>query len=138
MAEVMCPACKRLLNELNQRLKKVESTSSQQKENRVKPTSHFPEKYLSPKSLKKKRQNMQQERSKLLKKYTHLEVTLNEEQHDEMCSIMEKVTQVGAEEVESSLVDSDKYGVGSAVRAIWENDLKKEFNKDQHQNSKCT
>ena len=115
MAEVMCPACKRLLNELNQRLKKVESTSSQQKENRVKPTSHFPEKYLSPKSLKKKRQNMQQERSKL---HTHLEVTLKEEQHDEMCSIMEKVTQVGAEEVESSLVDSDKYGVGLAVRAM--------------------
>ena len=27
MAEVMCPACKRLCNELNQRLNKVKNTS---------------------------------------------------------------------------------------------------------------
>ena len=49
----MCPACKRLRNDLNQRLKKVKSINLQQKENRVQPSSHFPEKYLSPKSLKR-------------------------------------------------------------------------------------
>ena len=49
MDAVMCPACKRLCNELNQRLKKVKSTNLQQKENRLQPFSHFPEKYLSPK-----------------------------------------------------------------------------------------
>ena len=139
MTEVMCPACKCLRNELTQRLKKVNGASLQQKENRVKPTSHFPEKYLSPKSLKRKRQNMQQERSKLLKKYSHLEVSLSEDQHDQMCNIMEKVTQIGADELESSLALGDKQGVGPAVRALWKNDLqniKKEFDQDQQRNSK--
>ena len=114
MDAVMCPACKRLRNDLNQRLKKVKSIDLQHKENRVQPSSHFPEKYLSPKSLKKKRQNMQQERSKLLKKYSHMEVSLNEDQHEQMCN-MEKVAQIGAEELESSLVEGDKHGVGPAI-----------------------
>ena len=40
-----------------------------------------------------------------------------------MCKIMEKVTQVGAEELESSLIDGDKHGVGPAIRAIRKDDL---------------
>ena len=141
MDAVMCPACKRLRNDLDQRLKKMRSTNLQQKENRVQPSSHFPEKYLSPKSLKKKRQNMQQERSKLLKKYSHMEVSLNEDQHDQMCNVMENVAQIGAKELESALAEGDKHGVGPAIRAIWKNDLqniKKEFDQDQKQNSEFT
>ena len=141
MDAVMCPACKRLRNDLDQWLKKMSSTNLQQKENRVQPSSHFPEKYLSPKSLKKKRQNMQQERSKLLKKYSHMEVSLNEDQHDQMCNVMENVAQIGAKELESALAEGDKHGVGPAIRAIWKNDLqniKKEFDQDQKQNSEFT
>ncbi len=61
MTDVMCSGCKCLINELNQRLKKVQNTTSEQKQHHVNASSRFPEKYLSPKSLKKKRQNMQQE-----------------------------------------------------------------------------
>ena len=79
---------------------------------------------------------MKQERSKLLKKYSHMEVSLSKDQHDQMCNIMEKVAQVGAEELELSLTEGDKHGVGPAIRAIWKNDLqniKKEFDQDQQQ-----
>ena len=139
MTDVMCPACKCLCNKLNQRLKKVRNTSSQQKEHRVKPSSHFPVKYLSPKSLKKKRQNMQQERTKLLKKYAHMEVSLSEDQHDEMYNIVDKVSHVGAEELESIFTDGDNHGVGLAIRELWKNylqNIKKEFEEDQQKNGK--
>ena len=137
MDAVMCSACKRLLKDLNQRLKKVKNADTQVKENRILASSHYPEKYLSPKSLKKKRVNMQQERSMLLKKHLHMEVCLSEDQHDQMCDIMENVAQIGAKELESSLVEGDKHGVGPAIRAIWKNDLqniKKEFDEDQEKN----
>ncbi len=134
MDVVKCSACKRLQNDLNQRLKKIKHVAPRQKENRVCPSSHYPEKYLSPKSLKKKRQNMQQERSKLLKKYSHMEVSLSENQNG---SIMEKVSKIGAEELESSLAEGDKHGVGVAMRAIWKSDqqnIKKELDQDQEKN----
>lgn len=124
MDAVMCSACKYLHNDLSQRLiKESEKHWPQQKENRVQPSSHFPEKYLSPKSIK---QNMQQERSSLLKKFSHIEISLNEDQHDEMCNIMEEIEQIGAKELESSLLEGDKHGVGPAIRTIWKNDLQKE------------
>ena len=138
MADVMCPACKRLIDNLNQRFKKLTSTTSEQKENRVQSSSHYPEKYLSPKSIQKKRKNMQFDRSKLLKKFSHMEVSLSEEQHDEMCELMEKVNEVGSAELESALSEADKQGVGPSIRAIWKNDLiniKKEFDQDQKRNS---
>lgn len=75
---------------------------------------------------------MQQECSKLLKKYSQMEVSLSEDWHDQMCNIVEEVTQLGAGELESSLVGV-KHGVGPAIRAIWENDLQniiKNFDKD--------
>ena len=37
-----------------------------------------------------------------------MEVSLCEDQHDQMCNIVEKVTQLGAEELESSLEESEQ------------------------------
>ena len=139
MLDVMFSACKRLRNELNQRLKKATSITPQQKENRLQPSSHFPEKYLSPKSLKRKRKYMQQERSKLLDKFSHMEVSLDEDQHNQMCQLVEKISEVGAADLESAFTDGDKHGVGPAIRAIWKSDLqniKQEFDQDQQRNSK--
>ena len=48
---------------------------------------------------------------------------------------------IGAKELESALAEGDKHGVGPAIRAIWKNDLqniKKEFDQDQKQNSEFT
>ncbi len=50
---------------------------------------------------------------------------------------MEKVSKIGAEELESSLAEGDKHGVGVAMRAIWKSDqqnIKKEFDQDQEKN----
>ena len=69
-----------------------------------------------------------------------MEVSLNEDQHDQMCNIMENVAQIGAKELELSLAEGDKHGVGPAI-TIWKNDLqniKKEFDQDQKQNSEFT
>ena len=51
-------------------MKKVTSLSPDEKEIRLKPCSHFPEEYLSPKSVKQKRKNMQLEQTKT-KKLAH-------------------------------------------------------------------
>ena len=62
---------------------------------------------------------------------------LSEDQRDQMCNIMEKITKIGAEEHDSSLKKDDKHGIGPAIRAIWKNDLqnlKKEFDQDQNRN----
>ena len=68
-----------------------------------------------------------------------MEVSLSEDHHHQMCNIVEKVIKLGAEELESSLEESDKNGVGAALRAIWEIDLenikKKNFDKDKQKNS---
>ena len=135
MTDVMCSGCKCLINELNQRLKKVQNTTSEQKQHHVNASSRFPEKYLSPKSLKKKRQNMQQERTALLKNYTHTEISLSEDQHDQMCDIVDKVS--NAKELESMFTDGDNHGVGLALRELWKSDLqnvKKELEGDQQKN----
>ena len=53
---------------------------------------------MSPASLKKRKSNTQQECNKdkkALAKYRHLEVTLDDEQSDEMVEIMDKVDTVG-------------------------------------------
>lgn len=137
MSTVLCSSCKRLRSDLDQTLVRMVTVSPGEKENRLKPSSHFPEKYLSPQSLKKKRKNVNHERAlnkRLLEKYESMDVTLNEEQHDEMCSFIEQVNGVGSKGLEELLVEGDKEGVGEAIRNIWKNDLqniKKEFHRDQ-------
>lgn len=61
---------------------------------------------------------MQQERSKLLKKFSHAQIVLNEKQHDEMCNIMENVLSTGSHELKSILEEGNKQGVGPAIQAI--------------------
>lgn len=55
MEDVMCKSCKRLRNDLDQRLKKIEAIPPEKKRDRVQPSSNFPEKYLSPNSINRKR-----------------------------------------------------------------------------------
>ena len=141
MTDVMCKECKRLRSDLEQRTKKVTSLSPDEKENRLKPCSHFPEKYLSPKSVKQKRKNMQLERTKTKKlahKHADMEVSLNGEQHIEMCQIMKKLSSDGVDDVEKSLVEGDASGIGESLRAIWRSDMEniqREFQEDQERNS---
>ena len=114
MDAVLCQACKRLRSDLEQRLKTSSKVTVQDKENRVQPSSHFPVKYLSPDSQKEKKRQTQLERKrdkKMLKKYECVEVSLNDEQHDDMCAIIDKISQ--SEFCLNDLfVEGDKHGVG--------------------------
>lgn len=140
MDAVLCQACKRLRSDLEQRLKTSSKVTIQDKENRVQPSSHFPVKYLSPDSQKKKKRQTQLERKrdkKMLKKYECVEVSLNDEQHDDMCAIIDKISQ--SEFCLNDLfVEGDKHGVGQVMKDLWEMDkrkIKEEFMRDQKKNS---
>ena len=106
---VQCSSCKRLVSDLNQRLKSAVSSSDKVK--RQQPSSHCPLKYMSPTSKQKRKENTQRERAKdrtQLQKYSHTELTLDDEQHDELIKLMEAIDQNGDDEVESILKEADR------------------------------
>lgn len=140
MSDVLCSSCKRLRSDLEYACKKAATVTQSEKENRLKPSSHFPEKYLSPQSLKKKKQNTSQERIKdkrLLKKCSNMDVTLDDNQHEQMCEVIEQINKVGTDKLDALFAEGDKHGVGHAIKTLWENDvknLKTEFDTDQKRN----
>ena len=73
----------------------------------------------------------------MLKKYECVEVSLNDEQHDDMCAIIDKISQ--SEFCLNDLfVEGDKHGVGQVIKDLWEMDkrkIKEEFMRDQKKNS---
>ena len=97
-------------------------------------------KYMSPASQKKRKENTQQERAKhliQLQKYSHTELTLDDDQHDELCKLIATIEERGTEEIEEILKEADNNGAGDAVREIWQMDkmrMKKEFDDDQEKN----
>ena len=64
------------------------------------------------------------------------DVTLNDEQHDEMCAIIDGI---GEESLEKIFLEASEHGVGSLVKDIWFTDSKrqqKQFSHDQANNGK--
>ena len=60
----------------------------------------------------------------MLKKYECVEVSLNDEQHDDMCAIIDKISQ--SEFCLNDLfVEGDKHGVGQVMKDLWEMDKRK-------------
>ena len=137
---VLCKSCKRLVSDLNERLKTAVSSSVKVK--RQQASSTCPLKFMSPTSQKKRKDNSQRERDKhraKLQKYGHTEITLDDEQHDELVKLMEAIDEQGGNELETVLQDAECQGVGNAVREIWEMDkerMKEQFNHDQDTNCK--
>ena len=96
---------------------------------------------MSPASLKKRKNNTQQECNKdknALAKYRHMEVTLDDDQNDEMVDIMDKIDTVGKQTLEEKFMDAESSGLGGSVRKIWEDNKQntKDVKKDQKRNSK--
>ena len=95
---------------------------------------------MSPTSQAKRKKLAQYERTsniRKLKKYEHNEVTLDDEQNDEMCNIVE---QIRTEDLEKLCKEGDEHGVGRIMKGLWITDNKRkrqEFNIDQVKNSKC-
>lgn len=138
LESVPCGACKRLVGDLNQQLKTAITPPNRVK--RQQPSSHCPLKYVSPSSQKKRKENTQRERAKdrkLLQKYSHTELTLDDEQQDDLSKLVDAIGEKGSEKVRSILLDADSHGVGEAVREIWQMDkmrMKDEFDEDQKKN----
>ena len=95
--------------------------------------------YMSSASQQKRRQNCQYARnvsnSKLMK-FKESEVTLNEEQHNEMYTIVERTKD---DDLEKLFKEGDEHGVGEMMKDIWFTDKKcqiQQFSHDQVSNSK--
>ena len=139
---VLCGSCKRLWGQLDRALQRCMSYSPRRKIKRQQPSSNYPLKYMSPAILKKRKGNTQQERNKYKKalaKYRHMEVTLDDEQSNEMVEIMDKIDTVGKKTLEEIFMEAESSGVGGSVRGIWEDDKRnmKDLKTDQERNSKC-
>lgn len=94
---------------------------------------------MSPESQKKKKQNTQLERSrdkKKLKKYEYTDIDLSDEQHEQMCEIVQKVDEHGSKELVDLLAAGDD-DTREVIQGLWENDyrsVKQEFQRDQRAN----
>ena len=91
---------------------------------------------MSPSTQKKRIEYTQRERAKdrsRLQKYSHTELTLD----DELSKLMDAIEEKGGEDIEELMKDADSHGVGDSVHEIWQMDMqrvKDEFNRDQRKN----
>ena len=88
---------------------------------------------MSPSSQLKRKQNTLMERNsdkKKLSKYQSTEVTLSEEQHEEMSAVVSRIDEVGKDELEKVFAEGDAHGVGAQIREIWATDRREQFSQD--------
>jgi len=81
---------------------------------------------MYPASQQKRQQNSQYARNlsaRKLSKYRESEVTLNEEQHNEMVTIFERTK---SDELDKLFKESNEHGVGELMKAIWFTDKKRQ------------
>ena len=52
-------------------------------------------------------------------KLTKFEKTLAEEQHNEMCIIVDRIEEVGKDDLEKVFADGDVHGVSAQIREVW-------------------
>ena len=136
LESVPCRYCKILTNNLNQRLKTAVTSPMRRK--RQRPTSHCPLKFMSPSSQKKRKENTQRDRSKLLQKYAHTEVSLDDEQHEEISRLVNAIDEQEGGDLSNFLSDAETPEVKEAVNEIWQMDrrkMKEAFTRDQGENS---
>ena len=137
--EVQCYACKRLVTDLNCQRRQTLQESPSRKLKWQSSSSRARLKYMSPASQQKRRSNAQAARSNLirkLKRYSEADVTLNDDQHKEMCSI---VREISDEELEKVFLEGSEHSVGGLMKEIWYTDSKRQhqrFVHDQSKNSK--
>ena len=138
--KVRCSACKRLVSNLNHQKKRTAAETPTQRLKRQNPSSRARLSYMSPASQAKRKKLAQYERTsniRKLKKYEESEVTLDDEQNDEMCNIAE---QIRTEDLEKLCKEGDEHSVGRIMKDLWitDNERKRqEFSTDQEKNSRC-
>lgn len=100
---VMCPACVRLKCDLQHQANRTAMESPSKKKARQQSSSRARLTYMSPASKERRRTNQQNDRKNLKKKVLHYnktEVTLDDEQSDEVSSITSYLQENHAEELE--------------------------------------
>jgi len=142
--EVLCSSCKRLKTDLDWQRRRTLQESPQRKIKRQAPSSKAKLSYMSPASQAKRKQNSLKERTKdkaKLSKFEKTEVTLDEEQHDEMCNIVNKIEEVGKDELEKVFAEGEAHGVGAQIREVWVTDRRQQmdqFKADQAKNGELS
>jgi len=134
--EVQCPACKRLVHDLNCQRRCTSAESPSRKLKRQLSSSQARLSYMSSASWQKRKCHAQSERSNLLRKvekFSQSDVTLTDEQHDEMCAIVEGIR---TEELEKIFLEGSEHGVGDLMREIWYTDSKRQKQQFLHDQSK--
>jgi len=137
--EVRCGPCKRLITDLEWQKRNTTSESPSRKRKRQNASSRARLSFMSPASQLKRRQNAQSARNTLTRKlanYEENEITLNEEQHNEMCAIVERTEN---DDLEKLLKEGNEHGVGNLMKEIWFTDKKRQaqqFANDQAANGK--
>lgn len=138
-AEVRCKHCKRLVLDLECQKRRTLSESPSRKVKRQSVSSKARLSYMSPASQLKRQQNVQYTRklsAQKLARYKENEVMLNEEQHTEMCSIVERTEN---DDLEKLFKEGNEHGVGELMKEIWFTDKKRQtqqFANDQAANGK--
>ena len=95
--------------------------------------------YMSPASQQKRKTSAQTERSNMMRKlerYSELDVVLNDDQHEEMCSIVRGISD---EELGKVFLEGSEHGVGELMKKVWYTDSKcqrQQFLHDQSKNGK--
>jgi len=95
---------------------------------------------MSPGSQLKRKRNAVTERNndkRKLAKYNRTEVTLTDEQHEEMCAVLNIAEEVDNSELEKIFAEGDSYGVGKEIREVWMTDKRQQvaqFKADQAKN----
>ena len=137
-SDVLCYPCKRLVNHLKRQKKRKEEETPTRKLKRQKPSSRARLSYMSPASQAKRKKLAQYERTSTMRKlanYESSEITLDVNQNEEMCSIVQAI---GDDDLEKLYVEGEKHGVGSIMKEIWVTDVEQRRSKffdDQAKNS---
>ena len=122
----------------HQKMRTLKETPTR-KAKRQCPSSRVRLSYMSPASQAKRKKLAQYERTNSIRKlarYKEHEVTPDDDQHEEMKTVMEMTKD---EELQRLYDEGEKYGVGGIMKEICSTDLhcqRTEFSHDQASNSK--
>ena len=141
-AEARCSACKRLSSDFEWQLKCTATESPSRKLKRQAASSRARLLYMSPASQLKRKQNASMEHGndkKKLARYENTVITLTDEQHTQMCDVMNAIDGEAVDDLQKIFKEGESHGVGSKFKEIWITDRRQntqQFQQDQARNGK--
>ena len=125
----LCSACKRLITYLDRQLKHASSESPSRKHKRQAASLKVRLTYMPPASQVKRKQNATLKQGldkRKLARYENTEITLSEEQHTQMCDIMDVMGQVAVDELQRIFEEGETHGVSNKLKENWTLDKRHE------------